>query len=432
MHRPRHWWWVVACFIVVGLAHSGCKKPSSSPLEEKAGEPRQGQTLSAPALISPSPPEARCLRSENWDKAASVVCVQGYPLVFTGQAFPEAANGGALPEDLDAQLKLAWDHLVRIVQEAGSEKEKIVRIGVSIAQQDDATHTIDFIRQQFSDDWLPSITAVITPLPREKARVAFDAVAYSEEPTSDVKPVRLTNDSNAASDAAVCPPGGLVFFSGLPDKSPLPKAVENAVKALLETAKGLHVEKKDILQVRVFLQPMGEMPAVLEELKRAFPDGTMPPVILTEWIASAPVEIEMVARLPSQAVLGSDVVRFYNPPGVKPSPTFSKVAIVQTDRFVFFPSFLSRKDGSGQEQVNDVFDQLTEGLKLAGSDLRHLVKGTYYVVDKEASDAIDAVRKERYDPERPPAASKVTIHGVGRAGRTVGVDMIAVPVASPK
>ncbi len=32
-----------------------------------------------------------------------------------------------------------------------------------------------------------------------------------------------------------------------------------------------------------------------------------------------------------------------------------------------------------------------------------------------------------YDQERPPAASKVMVHGVGQSGRTLTMDMIAVP-----
>jgi len=36
------------------------------------------------------------------------------------------------------------------------------------------------------------------------------------------------------------------------------------------------------------------------------------------------------------------------------------------------------------------------------------------------------VRSSVLDPERAPAASKVTVHGVGRAGRTLTMDMIAV------
>ena len=38
----------------------------------------------------------------------------------------------------------------------------------------------------------------------------------------------------------------------------------------------------------------------------------------------------------------------------------------------------------------------------------------------------DRVRPELFDPRRPPAASKVTIHGVGPADRTLSMDMIAV------
>jgi len=356
--------------------------------------------------------------------------VQGYPLVFTGQVFPEAEKSGAIPDALEDQLALAWKRLETILEKAGSKKGKIVRIGICIAQEDDASPARVFVRQQFSKDWLPAITTVVTPLPYPKSRVAFDAVAYLEGQPEDVRLVRLSDDPNAPHDAAVCPQGGLVFFSGQPDKNPLPGSVENAMKALFETAQNLHVEKKDILQIRVFLQPMSEAPAVLSELRKAFPEGAMPPVIFVEWIASAPVEIEMVARLPAQADLGGDVVRFYNPPGVKPSATFSRVTLVRIDRFVFFPALLSRKDGSGAEQVDDIFAQLTEGLKMAGSDVRHLLKATYYVVDKEASDAVDDVRKKVYDPQRPPAASKVTIHGVGQAGRTVSVDMIGVPAVA--
>ena len=428
--KGLHVGWVTVLVCVVGLLGPlGCQKPSSRPETSKPGAQQQGEVASPSGKFTPSPPEVRCLKLGD-EEAPSVIYVQGYPLVFTGQVFPEAEKSGAIPDALEDQLALAWKRLETILEKAGSKKGKIVRIGICIAQEDDASPARVFVRQQFSKDWLPAITTVVTPLPYPKSRVAFDAVAYLEGQPEDVRLVRLSDDPNAPHDAAVCPQGGLVFFSGQPDKNPLPRAVENAMKALFETAQNLHVEKKDILQIRVFLQPMSEAPAVLSELRKAFPEGAMPPVIFVEWIASAPVEIEMIARLPAQADLGGDVVRFYNPPGVKPSATFSRVTLVRTDRFIFFPALLSRKDGSGAEQVDDIFAQLIEGLKVVGSDIRHLLKATYYVVDKEASDAVDDVRKKLYDPQRPPAASKVTIHGVGQAGRTVSVDMIAAPAVA--
>ena len=60
--------------------------------------------------------------------------------------------------------------------------------------------------------------------------------------------------------------------------------------------------------------------------------------------------------------------------------------------------------------------------------MRHLVKATYYVSDDDAARWIDRLRPRVYDPSRPPAASKIMVHGVGMPQRTMTVDMIAVPV----
>jgi hypothetical protein len=58
--------------------------------------------------------------------------------------------------------------------------------------------------------------------------------------------------------------------------------------------------------------------------------------------------------------------------------------------------------------------------------VRHLVKATYYVADKAADDRINALRPTIYDPEHPPAASKLTVRGTGRTGKASTFDMIAV------
>ena len=76
-----------------------------------------------------------------------------------------------------------------------------------------------------------------------------------------------------------------------------------------------------------------------------------------------------------------------------------------------------------------MFVQLKGILSETGSDLGHLAKATYYVSDDEASNMLNQVRSNFLDPERAPAASKVTVHGVGRAGCTLTMDMIAVGTA---
>ena len=49
-----------------------------------------------------------------------------------------------------------------------------------------------------------------------------------------------------------------------------------------------------------------------------------------------------------------------------------------------------------------------------------------HVADDDAARWVDRTRPLVYDPDRPPAASKLMVHGVGMEGRTMTIDMIAV------
>jgi hypothetical protein len=74
---------------------------------------------------------------------------------------------------------------------------------------------------------------------------------------------------------------------------------------------------------------------------------------------------------------------------------------------------------------------ITERLTAAaGSDLKHLVKATYYVTDNDVSTWHNKLRPSYYAPERPPAASKAMVLGTGREKRTITWDLIAVPKAA--
>jgi enamine deaminase RidA (YjgF/YER057c/UK114 family) len=146
-------------------------------------------------------------------------------------------------------------------------------------------------------------------------------------------------------------------------------------------------------------------------------------VVFVEWIASAPVEIELIAHLPAGKAAG---IQYYNPPDVKPSPDFSRAALVYGSPQVFVSGLSARAAGDGEDQARDVFLQLKAILEQVHSDMRHLAKAGYYVSDVDASDMLNKVRAEYLDPQRPPAASKVTVHGVGHSARSLSVDMIAI------
>ena len=104
---------------------------------------------------------------------------------------------------------------------------------------------------------------------------------------------------------------------------------------------------------------------------------------------------------------------------------YSRVARVSSGRPVFV-SGLTGESTDAAAQVREVFAQLQRLIAAAGSDMRHLVKATYYVSDKAADQEINTIRPSIYDAARPPAASKISVQGTGRAGRGTVIDMIAV------
>jgi enamine deaminase RidA (YjgF/YER057c/UK114 family) len=104
---------------------------------------------------------------------------------------------------------------------------------------------------------------------------------------------------------------------------------------------------------------------------------------------------------------------------------------VKTDHLIFLPGMTSREPGSGTAQTRDIFEQMESSLEDEHSDLEHLAKATYYVSDEESSSALNKLRPDYYNPKRPPAASKVMVDGVGRAERSLSIDMIAIPAEPP-
>jgi enamine deaminase RidA (YjgF/YER057c/UK114 family) len=258
--------------------------------------------------------------------------------------------------------------------------------------------------------------------------VAADAVAVGADKSKAVTLGRcedVVGDKDCA-DVAVLPRGGAVYLSGVPESGGLTKsAVNRSMSSLLVTLQQLELSQAHIVQLKVFLTPASSADEVLRELKKLFPGQLTPPVAFVEWIASVPVEIELIAQLPPKDQ-PADPVEYYNPPEVIPSPVFSRAALVRTDRQIFTSSLWARSDGEYEARGRDVFTQLQEILAETGSDLRHLVKATYYVSDDETSGVLNTLRPELFDPVRPPAASKATVHGVGKADRTLTMDMIAV------
>ena len=237
--------------------------------------------------------------------------------------------------------------------------------------------------------------------------------------------LRVAGYENCA-DAAVLPRGGVAYLSGQPEDNSLTElAVTRSMSNLIKTLGYLKLGPENIVRIKIFLRPMTSAEGVLREVQKFFPNRKTPPVVFVEWLAAVPIEIEMIAQLPPSGEAAENV-EYFTPPEVRRSNIFSKVALVRTERQIYISGQYARVPSRGEPQAKYVFGQLQEILDKTGSDMRHLVKATYYVCDHDSARWIDRTRPTLFDPDRPPSASKLMVHAMGMDGRTMTVDMIAV------
>ena len=411
---------------------AGCPAARDKATEDTAVQDTVGSSDTVvPDAVVPDTvePSIRYLPLDAPAGMAQAVIVEGYPLVHTRQLLPLDGEGNLVAAgSATEQITQVWANLQAVLEASGSDFGKLVKLNVYA----DSTQTVDqfreYLSQRLDSTVRPAISAVLTPLSHAEAVIAVDAVATTRW-AGDVVAARrceqLAGDPDCA-DATVMPPGGVAYLSGQPEKGPLPEATARSLSTLLQIVDQLQLDRSQVVQLKAFLQPAAAADEVLREVKRLFPGQLTPPVVFVEWIASAPIEIEMIVSFPLTAGQPTQIVRYYTPPGVKASPRFSPVALVGTYRQIYISGLSARAAGDGESEVRDLFAQLGQILSKTGSDLRHLAKATYYVSDADASTMLDKLRSEFYDPQRPPAASKVTVHGVGQPDRTFTMDMIAV------
>jgi enamine deaminase RidA (YjgF/YER057c/UK114 family) len=370
---------------------------------------------------------------------SQAVIVQGLPLVHTRQLLPLDAAGKLVGEgSVDAQIEQVLTNLEAVLKDSGSGLDRLVRVHIYALAPATVTRVRELLSKRLAPAVRPAISAVQTPLPLRGALVALDAVAAGTDSggtdsagtdSGDTVVLKrcaaVAGDRNCA-DAAILPRGGVAYLSGVPDQGGLTEsAVVRSMSKLMRTLGHLQLAPRHVVQVKIFLQPVTSADQVLREVQKFFPSQMAPPVIFVEWLASVPIEIEMVAQLPLSGEAAENV-EYFTPPEFRPHHAFSRVALVRAARQIYISGQYARVRSRGEPQAKYVFEQLQEILTETGSDMRHLVKGTYYVCDDDAARWVDRVRPTVFDPDRPPAASKLMVHAVGMEGRTMTIDMIAV------
>lgn len=339
--------------------------------------------------------------------SSGAVVVDDVPLLHTTQLSGQS-------------VKVVLDRLVDLLGEGGARLDDVVKLNLYAAREEVVPAITEELARRFSGDHRPAVTIVVGTPVEPEVLISVDAVAAVAK--ADAKTVRLLKRGQLA----ILPAGPVCYVAGQAERGKtLAEATRKTLASLDATIGFLGRKRGDVVQVKAFVHPMTKLAEVRKEIAGFFPEGETPPVTLVEWTSKDSIEIELIVAGGPDREKRTRAVDFLTPPGMTASPIYSRVARIGHGKRIYVSGLVGEgKDGTAQ--VKDVFARLGRLLKSADSDFGHLVKATYYVSTDDASKQLNLLRPNYYDPKRPPSASKAPVRSVGRKGRGIVVDMIAV------
>lgn len=372
-------------------------------------------------------PSVQVIEPDRTAAAAGAVLIRNADLIQTSQTLPRrtADPGASLP----IQVSDILDQLNEQLEAAGSGLEQLVKLNIYLAKDDLAPAVRDVLKSRLNPDALPAVSWVTTVLPDARAQVALDAIGWRQSPPGD-HAIQMLDVNGSTVSILPATVTSRSYVSGQAEKGDgtLKDATRQTMASLLRTLRFLELGPHSVVQVKAFLTPMEKADDALHVIRQAFLPGPCPPVAFVEWQSSLPIEIELVAGSTSPPMEGRASIEFLTPPGMTTPTVYCRVARVHHPATIFVSGLYGRqKDPDGEAELRELFDHTRRLVETGGGDLRHLVKATYYVSAPGSNQQHNRLRPEYYDPLRPPAASKAQVQGVGRSGRTITWDMLAIP-----
>lgn len=365
--------------------------------------------------------------------SSAAVVVGDVPLVQTDQIFSSANVAGDVdPVSVEQQIQSLFGKLDSVLKRGGSGLDRSVKLNIYVAEWKLIRQVNAELARQFQGDHQPAVAFIVTRPADQRSLVAVDAIATTTKQPG--RSAQILRDEKNDAAVSIVPDGTRIYVSGQAARNEsLGEATRGTLEQLQETLRFLRRRPEDILQIKCFLQPMSKADLVRAEIKRFFSPKPVPPVSLVEWQSGAtvPIEIEIVAYGGRNRT--GPVVEYLTPPGMKASPVFSRVTRINHSKSIYISGLYPAEESSETiPEVEQLFSSLKRILKKSGSDLRHLVKATYYVSADHTSRSLNELRPKYYDPDRPPAASKAKVADVGQPGAGFTLDMIAVPAVGPE
>ena len=371
-------------------------------------------------------PDIQYAQTSRLKGSSDAVIVKNVPLVHTSQIFSLDKRGKfVFKDELQKQIGQIFGNLSKALKIADSGIDQVVKLNIYLKNSTLISEVQTEIGRRFKSGKLPAVSYVTGNLSYPDALISIDAIAVSTN--SSDNNVKYFN--SGSTQVSILPPGPVVYVSGQAAKGNLTEATLNTLKQLEETLHFLGLEKKDIVQIKSFINPISDLSIVQDVMAEFFKGGTIPPIVNVEWLSKDPlIEIELIASSNRTLSKSNEQIDFITPKGMVHSPVYRKVTRVHSGSKVYVSGLYGNTERGIKSELSDIFDFLDLIMKQSGSDLKHLLKATYYVSNDLHSAALNEIRPKYYDPKRPPAASKAMVKDVGSIKAGVSMDMIGVVI----
>ena len=378
--------------------------------------------LSIGAALSPAHARSTFLDPNSATGTSAAVVVDPAPLAHTAQFLPVDEQGGIVAKgDVRAQTERVLARLDAALRKADSSLADAVKLNICVARSALTAEVTGVLARRFAGEAKPAVTIVAGALAHPDALVSIDAVAVSRSRSDSATPRHIVGTKRRFSAVTILPPTGVLYVAGLADKSDLAEATKVTLGKIVTAAEFVGLKRRDIVQLKAFLQPMTKVDVVERAVAEFFAGETVPAIVYVDWISTGvPIEIEAIVAAPADKADRS--VTYHSPPGMPGSPVYSRLARIHSGARIYVSGLYGTSETSAD--VKDIFGQLDALLARAGSDRTHLAKATYYYSAAESNSRLDAFRPSYFDRATPPAASKARVPEVGLPGKGITIDLI--------
>lgn len=332
-----------------------------------------------------------------------------------------------------------------VLNQAGAGLDDLLKLNVYVTSNRVAEEVRAEFASTFSGRAKPAVSFVVGNLSHPDALVAIDAVAAACGETEAVRTVQRMGAPGVRSTrgaVAVLPAGGKMYVSGQVAPGELITATAGTMENLFATLAYYGLSADDVVQVKAFMPDISRASEVEDEIDAYFKEKPAPPFVPVEWTDetylgylstegedATPIEIEVIAARgegPAGTPAPDEPSSYLAYPGLETFPTYSRAVEYHRGEIIYVSGLYGDPSKEAESQVREIFDTLEKVLREAGSDMDHLLKGTYYVAGPEPNTWLDQIRAELYNPTRAPASSKMPVSEVGMEGAIITLDMIGV------